>query len=139
MSTRPASGADQVRSLRLLAFGFITAAAVMLVVLLVLSNQWDAPDDDAAGLGVWIAGVAGLIGLIVAVWQRNRLVAGPVEPARLLTSWIVAVACAEVGMLLGFVLAMLSRALTPFLVGAAILCVSLVVLTTALSQVELEV
>lgn len=138
MSALPASDAGQVGVLRILTLGFVATAVVMLVVLLTLSGRWDAPDDDLARLGAWIAGLAGLLGLVVAVVWRNRVMAAPVAPSRLLTSWITAVAFAEAGMLVGLVFSMLSQTLTPFVLGAVIFGVSLVVLTTALGQVDLE-
>ena len=74
----------------------------------------------------------------MATIGRNHAVAAPMKPDRLLTSWILAVAIAEVGMILGFVFAFLSRSLTPFVVGAVVFAVSLLVLTAAISQVDLE-
>lgn len=138
MNPLPASSSDPVRILRILAIGFLVAALVLLVVLLALSGGWDDADDGFARTGIWVAGITGLVGLVVAVTWRNRVVAAPVDPNRLLTTWIMAVAFAEVGMLVGFVFAVLSRTLTPFVLGAAILGLSLVVLTTALSHVELD-
>ena len=138
MSASPRSDADRVNSLRLLGMGFFGAAAALLVVLIVLSGGWEPADDGLARTGTIVAGLVGVVGLGGAVWWRNHAVAAPMKPDRLLTSWILAVAIAEVGMILGFVFAFLSRSLTPFVVGAVVFAVSLLVLTAAISQVDLE-
>lgn len=137
MTSGPPSG-NPVRELRILGLTFFGAVVAMFGVLLALSSGWDAADDDLARIGTLLAGVVGTAGLAATVWWRNRVQAAPVAPGRLRTSWFLVVAIAEAGMLVGFVFALLSRSLVPFIVGGTIFAIGLLLVTGATGEVELE-
>ncbi len=138
MATGTPSASEPIRQLKVLALGLLTGFLIMFVVLLVLSASWDPQDDDLATLGTWVATGTGIVGLGAAVWWRNTMVSKPVARGRLTTSWTIVVAIAEVGMLLGLVFAIISRTFTPFFAGGAVFVVSLLVLLSALGQIEIE-
>jgi hypothetical protein len=129
---------DRLRTLRIMGLSFFGLIAVLAVVLLVLSGEWEERDDDLARLGTIVSGVVGLLGLLVVLWWRGRATSGPVALPRLMNGFLLTVAFAEVGMLLGFVLAMGSRSMTPFWVGAGVFVLSLLVLLTALPNLDVE-
>ncbi len=129
---------DRLRIVRIMGMSFVGLLVVLAVVLMALSGDWDPADDELARLGMIASGVVGVLGLMVALWWRSRATARPVPAAKLMNGFLISVAAAETGMLLGFVFAMGSRSMAPFWIGAAIFAVSLTVLLTALNQVEIE-
>lgn len=129
---------DKTQLTRMLGISFVGLVVVLTVVLLAMSGNWENPDDELAELGIIVAAAAGLIGLGVVLWWRNRTTARPQPPGRFGNGFLITSAIAEIGMLFGFVFAIASETLTPFWVGAVLFVVSLVLLTTSLSQVEFE-
>jgi hypothetical protein len=129
---------DRLRIVRIMGLSFGGLIVVLAVVLVALAGDWDNPDDDLARLGMIVSGAAGVLGLVVALWWRNRMTSRPLPPARLMNGFLISVAAAETGMLLGFVFAIGSMSTGPFWVGAAIFAISLTILVTGLSQAEVE-
>ncbi len=125
-----------MRVLRLITAALAAAAAVFAVVVLVMSAKWRTPDDDLAMLGMILAGALGLAGLVAVLVWRNRTTSSPQPPAQVLSGYLISAALAEIGMLLGFVFALLSESRNPFWLGLALYMASLVVLVTALREIE---
>lgn len=129
---------ERMRIVRIMGSSFAGLIAVLAIVLVVLSGDWTEPDDDLAALGMVVTGFVGLLGLGVVLWWRNRITARPVPASKLMNGFLITAAFAETGMLLGFVLALGSQRTAPFWLGAAIFAVGLFLLTTGLSQAEIE-
>lgn len=127
---------DMIRVTRMLTASFVGLVLVLTVVLVTMSGNWENPDDDLAQLGLLVSGGTGLIGVIAVIWWRNRATSSPQSPARFSRGFLLTTAVAEVGMLLGFVFAMASETLTPFWLGAALFIVSILILASTLSQVD---
>ncbi len=136
--TAPMTSDNAIRQLRILGLAYLGAAITLLVVLLVLAGGWDPADDDLARLGSYLAAVTGIAGVGASIWWRNKVGRSPLTLRRLRSSWFVVVAVAEIGMILGLVFAMLSRSLAPFAVGAGIFAVALLIVTTAIGDVQVE-
>lgn len=136
MTGRPLSSDERMRQLRIMAMAFYGVIIAMFVVLLVLSAGWDTPDDDLATVGAWVSAVGGLMGLGAAVWWRNMALARPIGLPRLFNTFLIVVAVAEVGMLLGLVLSFGAQSLLPFAPGALAFAIALTLMTSAFGQIE---
>jgi hypothetical protein len=127
-----------LRSLRVIGLSFVPVIVGGAIAVAALRSGWTDRDEKLATIGIWVAGVLGLIGLVVAARWRAAVTERPVAPGRLTTSYFVTLAVAESGMLAGLVFSIVARSASPFALGAAIFLLSLVLVLTALSRVEIS-
>ena len=139
---------QQLRTIRVIAAAFGSSVIVLAAVMLAISSSWDSsfdtiafgvPDSDDVGrLGVVIAGALGLAGLVAALTWRNYVSGRPHTGPAALGTFIGATAISESGMLAGMVFSILAQALVPFWLGATLFIASLVVMATAVGQIEID-
>jgi hypothetical protein len=122
------------RTLRLLAASFAGAAAVFVVVFaLVGFDEPQSPDmADGAALA---AAVFGVVGLLVALRWWSRAGEQTRTPANVQLGFIVRIAIAELGLLIGVMAVFLTGSLTAALIGLGLFLVSLLLLVAALDRV----
>ena len=139
---------QQLRLIRVMAAAWFAALFVFTVVMLAIADSW-APESDTAVLelppavdagpvGLIATVVIGLAGLVAAMIWRNRVTEAPVVGPKLLSSFLVTVAIAEAGVLVGIVFAVVGQTLIPFWLGAGIFVTALAVMVTAIPLVEID-
>jgi hypothetical protein len=121
------------RSLRLLVAGFAVAAiAVVAVVAAIGSDDPQSPDlADGALLAVAVVGMSGLA--LAALWY-SQAARSSASPARVQTGFIIRVAIAEMGLLLGVLAIFLTGAVLPAIVGLGLFLIALLLLYLSLNQ-----
>lgn len=122
-----------IRRLRLLAASFAGAATVFVVVFaLVDLDEPQSPDlADGAALA---AAVFGVVGLLVALQWWSRAGEQSRTPANVQLGFIVRVAIAELGLLIGVMAVFLTGSLAAALIGLGLFLVSLLLLVAALGR-----
>ncbi|MDJ0959659.1 MAG: hypothetical protein QNJ88_03300 [Acidimicrobiia bacterium] len=129
---------SSVRNLRIVGFSFIPVIVGGTIAILALNSGWDDRNATLATTGLWVTVALGLFGLIVAVRWRTGATERSVSAARLTTSYFLTLALAETPLLAGFVFAVVARDATSFWIGAGAFSVSLFVILTALTLVEVQ-
>jgi hypothetical protein len=122
------------RTLRLITASFAAGAVVIVIVLAGVSrNEPQSPDlADGALLAVAVIGLVGLV--IAAVWYA-RAGAHPSSPAQVQMGYIIRIAVAELGLLLGVLAIFLTGTLVPALTGLGLFLVALLMLYLGLNQI----
>lgn len=119
---------DAVRStLRLTAIAFAIGAVVVVAVFASI-DLGDAQDPDLADGAALAATVLGAIGLLVALQWWSRAGEQPRSPASLQMGFIIRVAIAELGLLIGIVGIYMTGSLTPAFIGLGFFLVALLLL-----------
>ena len=123
------------RSLNLIA-GSFAMGAVALVGVLSAVDLGDAESPDLADAGALTAAFFGVIGLLVALqyWSRSgeRTTA---TSANVQIGFIVRVAIAEMGLLIGILAQVMTGSKLPPLLGLALFLVSLLLLVLGLRRI----
>lgn len=122
------------RVLRLLVVGFALAATAVVAVLAAIGSD-DPQSPDMADGALLAVAVVGIFGLAVAAFWYSRAGQGAASPARVQTGFVIRVAIAELGLLLGIVAIFLTGALLPALVGLGLFLVALLLLYLGLNQI----
>lgn len=122
------------RMLRLVTASF-AAAAVAIVIVLAGIDRSEAPSPDLADGAVLAVAVVGLIGLVVAALWYSQAGGRPLPPARVQTGFIIRIAIAEFGLLLGVLAIFLTGALVPAMIGLGLFLVALLLLYLGLNQI----
>jgi hypothetical protein len=126
------------RTLTLIVVSFATAAVIAVVVMTSLDFS-DPAEPDLANGATLAAAISGGIGLVVALAWTSRSGGPSPEPQRLLAGFVIRVAVAELGVLMGILgLVMTGSATAPY-VGLALFLVSLLVLYLGLRRVTEDV
>lgn len=122
--------------LLVLCAAFSVAAGLILAVgtAVISSLTGDAAVSDTAGIVA--AGAAGAVGVLAAVLWRSRVTERTVTIAQLRATIFVALAIAEVGMLLGLVWGFFSQSPAPLWTGAAFYALSLVLVATGIARAD---
>ncbi|MDH3500481.1 MAG: hypothetical protein OEM97_10185, partial [Acidimicrobiia bacterium] len=66
-----------LRSLRIVALSFITVMIGASIAIWALDQTLDEIDTGLARTGEWVAGAVGIVGIVVAVMWRSRVVERP--------------------------------------------------------------
>ncbi len=107
---------------------------IILVVIVASIDVGEPADPDLADGATLAAGVVGLVGLLIAaLWysgagERQR------QPAAVQNGFIVRVAIAELGLLLGIVGLFMTGSLLPAIVGLALFLPSLFLLYLGMNR-----
>lgn len=122
------------RTLTMIAASFAIAGVIGVLVLTSL-DLGDPAEADLAGGATLTAAVFGAIGLVAAlVWTARAGDRSP-EPQRLLVGFVVRVAIAELGVLLGILGLVMTGSATPPYVGLGLFLAALFVLYLGLRRV----
>jgi O-antigen/teichoic acid export membrane protein len=122
------------RTLRILAASF-AGAAVVFVAVFALAEFGEPPDPDLADGAVLAAAAIGAIGLLVSLQWWSRAGEQPRTPARVQMGFIIRVAIAELGLLIGIMAVFLTGSLTAIAVGMALFLISLLMLVAGLNRI----
>ena len=122
------------RAMRLLAVGF-AVAAILIVAVLAGVGRDDPQDPDLADGAVLAVAIAGSIGLVIAALWYARAGARPSSPAQVQMGFIVRIAIAEVGLLLGVMAIFLTGSLLPALIGLGLFLVAVLLLYLGIDQI----
>ncbi len=126
---------DAVRStLRLTAASFAIGAIVVVVVFSSL-DLGDAERPDLADGAALAAAILGAIGLLIALQWWSRAGEQPRTPASLQTGFIIRVAVAELGLLLGIVGLYMTGSASAALIGLGFFLISLLLLMMGANRV----
>ena len=117
---------------------FIPVVAGAWIAVFALNVGWDEPDTTLANAGAWLTAGLGVVGLVAAIRWRARVTERPLPADALLTPFFITLAFAEVPMLVGFVFTILAQDVTPFVVGTVVFVIALVIMLTALNQIEIR-
>ena len=122
------------RTLTMITASFAIAGVIGVRVLTSL-DLGDPAEADLAGGATLAAAVFGAIGLVVAlVWTARAGDRSP-EPQRLLVAFVIRVAIAELGVLLGILGLVMTGSAAPPYVGLGLFLASLFVLYLGLRRV----
>lgn len=122
------------RTLRLVTITFAVAAVAIVIVLAGIDRS-EPPSPDMADGAVLAVAVVGLIGLVIAAMWYSQAAGRPAPPARVQTGFIIRIAIAELGLLLGITAIFLTGALGPAIVGLGLFLVALLLLYLGLNQI----
>ncbi len=122
------------RTLRLVTASFATAA-VLIVIVLAGIDLSEPPSPDLGDGAVLAVAVVGLIGLVAAALWYSRAGERPTPPARVQTGFIIRVAIAELGLLLGVMAIFLTGATGPAIIGLGLFLVALLLLYLGLNRI----
>jgi hypothetical protein len=120
------------RRLRLITAGFAVGAVVVIVALSLVSFEAESP--ELKGATAVTATVFGAIGLIVALRWWTSVDERMNEPSRLQVGFIVRVAIAEVGLLMGILGFVMSGSMLAPLIGGALFLGALAAMTLGLHR-----
>lgn len=122
------------RMLRLVT-GSFAAAAVVVVIVLAGIDRSEPPSPDLADGAILAVAVVGFIGLVAAALWYSRAGEHPKPPARVQTGFIIRIAIAELGLLLGVLAIFLTGAVVPAMIGLGLFLVALLLLYLGLNRV----
>ena len=124
-----------LRTLRTIAVGFALGPIAVAVVVAVLDlGEPESPDlADGATAAVIVLGVIGLV--IALLWWSRAGDAGK-TPAAVQTGFIIRLAIAELGLLLGILAVFMTGALAPMFVGLGLFLASLYFMVLSLRRIE---
>lgn len=125
---------DVKRTLRILAASF-AVAAVVFVAVFALADFGEPQDPDLADGAVLAAAALGAIGLLVSLQWWSRAGEQPRPPARVQIGFIIRVAIAELGLLIGVMAVFLTGSLIAIAVGLTLFLVSLLLLVAGLNRI----
>ncbi len=122
------------KTLNLIAGSFAAAGVVAVVVLSAVDlGEPESPDlADGAALAAAIFGVVGLL-LALQWWSRSGEATRTAASAHM--GFIIRVAIAELGVLIGIVGVVMTGSITPAVIGLALFLTSLALLTAGLRQI----
>ncbi len=123
------------RTLNLVSGSFAIAGITIVAVLSTVDlGEPERPDlADGAALAAFIFGS---LGLLVALQWWSRFGDTPRTPASLQIGFVVRVALAELGLLLGILALIMTGSITPSLIGLGLFLVALLLLTLGLRRVS---
>jgi len=126
---------DVKRTLNLIAGSFAIAGIAIAAVLSAI-DLGEPTSPDLADGGALASAIFGAIGFLIALQWWSR--AGEISrtAARVQMGFIVRVAVAETGALLGILTLMMTGSNTALLIGLALFLVSLLLLTLGLSRIS---
>lgn len=120
--------------LRLIA-GAFAFGAVAIVVVLSLIDVGEPESPDLADAAALTAAIFGAVGLLLALRWWSNAGEKPVGPDRLQVGFIVRVAIAETGLLLGVLGFTMTGSMTAPIVGGALFLVALLLLVAGLGRI----
>lgn len=120
-------------TLRLIAAGF-AIGSVVLVALLALLDLGGTDNADLADGAALAAGVFGFVGLVIALLWWSRISERPRTPAELQIGFLVRMAVAELGLLLGILAVFMTGAVGPAMIGLGLFLLALLLLVLALAR-----
>ena len=122
------------RTLTLIA-GSFAAAGIVIVLALSALDVSDPASSDLADGAVLAAAVFGALGLLAALIWASRSGEGRHTPNSLTIGFIVRVALAELGLLIGILGLFMTGSMTPSYVGLGFFVVALLALAAGLRRV----
>lgn len=122
------------RTLRVLAAAFAAAAAVFVAVFS-LVDVGDPQSPDLADGAVLAVAAIGVVGFLVCLQWWSRAGEVPRAPARVQMGFIIRVAIAELGLLIGVMAVFLTGSLTAATIGMALFLLSLLLLVAGLNRI----
>ena len=126
--------AEVKRKSRLLAASF-AGAAVVFVAVFSLADVGEPPSPDLADGAALAAAVLGVVGVLVALQWWSRAGEQTRTPANVQMGFIVRVAIAELGLLVGIMGVFLTGSLTGAMIGIVLFLLSLLLLVTGLGRI----
>ncbi|MDJ0923683.1 MAG: hypothetical protein QNJ77_03895 [Acidimicrobiia bacterium] len=122
------------QTLRVITAGFAVGPIILvLVVALIDLGEPENPElADGAALAV---AVVGALGLLIALLWHSQAGERPRSPRRVQIGFIVRLAIAELGLLLGVLAVFTTGAILPVLIGLALFLLALLFLYLGLSRV----
>lgn len=123
------------RTLQLIANAF-ALAGVVIVVALSIVDFGEAANPDLAGGAAVAAAAFGAIGLLVALQWWSRAGETPRRANSLMLGFIVRVAVAEIGLLMGILGLIMTGSPTASYVGLGLFLAALALLTLGLRRVD---
>jgi len=114
-------------------------AAIATTVLGVVIRPSDPDSPELAGDAVLATAVIGVAGLLTALRWWSTAGEHPVGIDRLRVGFIMRIALAETGLILGLFGNVLTGSATPVLVGGGLFLVALLILGLGLKRVEIQV
>lgn len=108
---------------------------MVFVAVFALADFGEPPDPDLADGAVLAAAAIGAIGLLVSLQWWSRAGEQPRTPARVQMGFIIRVAIAELGLLIGIMAVFLTGSLTAIAVGMALFLISLLMLVAGLNRI----
>lgn len=115
------------KTLRVVTAGF-AIGPIVLVIVVALMDLGEPENPDLADGATLAVGVIGLIGLLIAALWYSGAGDRPRQPAAVQYGFIIRVAIAELGLLLGIVGRFMTGSLLPVLLGLALFLPSLLLL-----------
>ena len=125
------------RTLSLITASF-AAAGVAIVVVLASVDLGEAESPDLANGGALTAAVFGAIGLLVALQWWSRSGETSPTPASLQTGYVIRIAIAELGLLMGILALVMTGSIVPSLIGLSFFLASLLLLALGLRRATSE-
>lgn len=127
---------DNVKRTLNLVAGSFAAGAIIVVVVMAAIDLGEPESPDLADGAALAATIFGVVGLLVALQWWSR--AGETEraPAAVQIGFIVRVAIAELGLLLGIMALVMTGSMTPAYIGLALFLLSLLVMRTGLGRIS---
>ena len=122
------------RSLRVLTAAFAVGPTILILVLALIDlGEPQSPEmADGATLAV---GVFGAVGVLTALIWYSRAGEQPRSPVRVRMGFIIRLAIAELGLLLGVIAVFTTGALLPGVIGLGLFLLALLFLYLGLNQV----
>jgi len=122
-------------TIRMVSAGF-AIGPVMLVIVVALMDLGEPESPELADGATLAVAVIGLIGLLIASLWYSRAGDRPRRPDRVQNGFIVRVAIAELGLLLGVVGLFMTGSLLPMFVGLGLFLPSLLLLYLGVNRIE---
>ncbi len=127
---------DQARrTLNLITTSFALGGIVVAFVLVGVDLGEPSSPDLADGAAL-TAGVFGALGLVIALVWAARSGERRANPQRLMTAYVIRVAIAELGLLMGILGLVMTGAALPIFIGLGFFLASLVFLRVGLGRVS---
>jgi hypothetical protein len=127
---------DNVRRTLNMVSGSFAAGGIMIVVVMSAIDLGEAESPDLADGAALAAAIFGVVGLLVALqWWSNS---GEVQrsPASVQIGFIIRIAIAELGLLLGILALVMTGSMTPAYIGLGLFLLSLLVMTLGLRRIS---
>ena len=123
------------RTLNTIAASF-AGGSIVLVAVLSAVDLGEAENPDLADGAALAVAIFGTIGLLIALqwWSRSGETTG--SPSSLQIGFVVRVAIAEMGLLIGILAQVMTGSATPSLIGLGFFLVSLLLLTLGLRRIS---
>ena len=122
-------------TIRMVSAGF-AIGPVMLVIVVALMDLGEPESPELADGATLAVAVIGLIGLLIASLWYSRAGDRPRRPGSVQNGFIVRVAIAELGLLLGVVGLFMTGSLLPMFVGLGLFLPSLLLLYLGVNRIE---